>query len=248
MTTSGKSVYDSINSRVREVENKQEALNRKLYASEKKIDSLVHQREDALLRLATFYLPELEANAVGGTIRELQSDVQRIFLEKQRRRQELEQGIQQSLERQSELRAGLSDVDSQLEQKAEQRENLRREIAHVLDNSDFYPQLHAQAQQAQEQLVQNKKRADTFKEESTTKLEAYQENKLFMYLLERNYGTPEYWAGGLTKKLDTWVAEKINFAEAAKNYNFLVSMPKAIKQEVNARQKDVDDLVDKINA
>src|SRR3990170_75844 len=105
--TSGSSVYDEISSKISELESKVNTLNRNIYDSENDIDQLTNERERCYIKLAEVYLPDLDAQSVKQTLKEVQRDVEKIFQQKQERRKELDNLMQQSAESKKEYEARL---------------------------------------------------------------------------------------------------------------------------------------------
>ncbi len=248
MTHSGKKVYNAIRDKERGVEQDHNSLSVELQGYQSQINQLVQDREERFVRLATFYLPVMDAESVRSTIRELQGEVQRLFKEKQTLRTSLDSSMQQSRQRKESLEESLQSVDVLLEQKVTVRDQKRQDIASELKEDGEYTTSHSNASQANERLTQNKKRFETFEEEAQEKLHAYQGNKLFTYLLQRDFNGSEYSGTAVTRKLDSWVAGIINYSEVRKNYDFLTSMPTAIKAEIDQQQADLDELVERIEA
>lgn len=248
MSVSGKSVYGELKSKVAEAEQEERELSKELSGYERQITDLTNQREHVFGELASLYLPQLDAESITGTVRELQATVREIYQEKQRRRQHLDDLLQHSAEQRQQLNQELDTVNQQLEAKAEERDGLRRKIANELNENKAYTHLHEQAGQAQARLEQNKKRSEAFAAESKTKVEAYHQEPLFMYLLEREFGTSLYLRSGLTARLDNWVASLIDYKKQQRNYDFLQSMPEAIKEEIERQQQSLDKVVAELRA
>jgi len=80
---------------------------------------------------------------------------------------------------------------------------------------------HADEKAAQSEAEREQKGAD------------YRADPLFMYLWERNYGLPEYKAGGLIRTLDTWVARLTGFADARANYSRLNEIPVRLREHAD---------------
>ena len=244
--TSGKTVYKSLSVQITSIETEHEALSANILSSQREISSLHDERELCFTQLATFYLPDLEAESVKSTIKELQGQVKKIYDEKMLRRQKLDEQIGASQDTRRRLDKQLHSLEHNLEEKAAERDSLQKNIAEELAENQEYIQWHAQAQQAQTRLDQNKKRYETFKADAQRKLQTYQREPLFTYLLQRKFSTSAYAGSGLTQKLDTFVASLVKYSQAKANYDFLCSMPDAIKAEVERQQAELDPLVGKI--
>lgn len=246
MTISGSSVYKKIKNQVKEQEKKCKELANSVYACETEITQLGNEREEIFSQLALTYLPELEAKDVKQTLHEVQAEVEKIFKEKQKRRLELENSINTTQEKREKLEEELDVVTDSLNQKAKERNKLRGEIVKELSLSSLYTELDKNAKQAEERLKSNKERVKEIEALAKEKLPAYEKNKLFMYLDKRKFKTESYDKRGLTARLDSWVAELINFSSQKANYDFLKAMPELMAQEVSRRQGELDKVVEKM--
>ncbi|MEK6884366.1 MAG: hypothetical protein AABY22_32340, partial [Nanoarchaeota archaeon] len=219
-----------------------EELSRSIYDSENKISSLTEERENLLVELAAHYLPEMTAQTIKTTLSEVRAKVESIFKQKQHRRQQLETAMQVSVEKESSLEEKLQEVTEQLNQKAEERDKTQSKILEELNADVNYVSLKKHFLQENEKLLRGQKRVQEAQSEAEKKLPAYKENKLFMYLLERVFGTQDYKSNGIIKKLDSWVAGIINYEQNRQNYEILRSMPKLIQEEVKKQEDQVKDL------
>lgn len=243
MSISGSSVNSKIKDQINETENGHEKLSSKIYDYEKKITGLMEEREETYSKLAVIYLPEIDAESVKKTLKEVQKEVQAIFEEKQERRKKVEELMQASKENKNGIEAKFDDVTKELKTTAAEHDKVKEAVMKECKDVPKYKDTILQADKAEERLRQNKTRVVEVKNEAEEKLPAYENNKLFSYLLGRNYGDNGYAGNMITKKLDGFVAKVINYDEAKKNYDFLKSMPELMKEEVKARQKELDSLV-----
>jgi chromosome segregation ATPase len=248
MTTSGNTIYRAIKAQVAALEQSSSNLDAKLSGCERKIDELSNRREGVIGRLASFYLPELEADDVRITLGALQTRVKELFDAKQKERAELDQKMKDSAEERKQLEAGLEQVDLRLEEKTKQRDTLLIAVNRELGANADYLQLGIQAEQAHARLDQNQKRYDTFNGEAEVKLQAYRADPLFKYLLNCHFGTDRYLGSGLTRKLDTWVAKVVNFNKAFADYKTLVSMPELMRIEIDRQSEELEDLKGRIRS
>jgi chromosome segregation ATPase len=243
---SGSTVYKKIQEQIRTLEGNESKTSSQIEGCEKKIDSLTGERETAYVSLAEAYLPELTSQSVKQTLREVQSDVQRIFQRKQDRRKELESFMASALDKKQTADDKLENITEQLNQKVTERQKLSKDVGAELSADSRYTGLVSQADQTKERLSKNNERLKSFKEEAEEKLPAYDANKFFSYLLNRKFGTEEYHKKGLIKNLDSWVSKKVDYAVSKRNYDFLKTMPELMEIEIKNRQEAFEDLVSKI--
>lgn len=246
MSISGSAVHKKIKEQIREVESQHSTLESDLYSVEQTLGNLTTEREGCYNSLAINYLPELVAEAIQSTLREVREDVEEIFGKKQERRKEIEKLMSENRAFNSKLESRVDGLTGQIEQKAKERDKTVKEIESSLSKIVNYTETDTEAKKAEARLQQNKQRIAEVEEEAKNKLPAFEGNKIFNYLLRAGYGTSQYEGNGLRKRLDSWVAEKVNFAKNKECYDFLKSMPELMKQEVARRQEELDSVVKKL--
>lgn len=151
--------------------------------------------------------------------------------------------MKENRERNHKLEEEIDIATTQIEQQAQERDKTLQLIGGGLQKDKDYLQRDEEAKKSEARLQQYKKRVEEVEEEASKKLPAFEQNKIFSYLLRVDYGTTQYNRQGLRKRLDSWVAEKVNFSENKKCYDFLKSMPEMMKQEVARRQEELDKVV-----
>lgn len=67
---------------------------------------------------------------------------------------------------------------------------------------------------------------------------AYEADRLFMYLWQRGFGTPDYHASGLIRMLDRWVARLVRFDDARPNYAMLCEIPERLEAYATDREAE----------
>lgn len=68
----------------------------------------------------------------------------------------------------------------------------------------------------------------------------YEDDRLFAYLWERRYGTPDYRGNFLVRLVDGWVARLCGYRNAAANYAMLLEIPKRLAQHAERLRAAVD--------
>jgi chromosome segregation ATPase len=239
---SGSVVYRHIKEKISELESDLDSLGNEINVCENSITKGMEERENCYGALATFYLPELDATSMQKTIKEVQDEVKMIFRQKQTRRTELEATMNSSQSDKKRFEAELDEVTEKLNGKVAERERLSKIVAIELSKNKSYTDTRTQAVEIDKQLTDYKKKVKEIEQDATERLPAYEENKLFSYLLGKNFGSPNYEGHGLVARLDAWVARIVNFDEEKQSYDFLHSVPEIINEEVRKKQKDLEKL------
>ena len=206
----------------------------------------VARRGKALLDLARHYLPEMSAQAVERTFNEVRRDLEELLLRQQRRQRELQTEWDAALDQRQQMESQLEQITAELNALVTRREALQTQLADQLLADPAFQQLSQQVLSAEQALKRNEGRVAESKQEANEKLPAYERSSLFQYLHERKYGTPEYASGGLTKRLDGWIARMIDFPRARQSYNFLRITPELMAAEVERRRSEFTGLMEQI--
>src|SRR3989338_9421674 len=124
MTISGSSVHSDIESKIGEVQRKQGRAEKALDNCGSRIEPLAQEREDTFVNLALTYLPELEAQAISSTLREVRGEVQRVFAAKQERRSRVEEDMSSLEGKRETVQGKIDDTATRLNSLAKERDRL----------------------------------------------------------------------------------------------------------------------------
>lgn len=208
----------------------------------------VEKRSQALLDLSLHYLPEMSAQAVERTFQEVRRELREVLLRQQKRQRELQTEWDEALNLRTELESKLEQITNELNALVERRELLQTKLADEMLADAHFQGLTQRAFAAEEELKRNEERVVESQQEAKEKLPAYERSSLFQYLHKRRYGTPQYNRGGLTKRLDGWVAKLIDYNRASQGYQFLRVTPELMAAEVERRRAEFTQLMEEIEA
>jgi len=212
------------------------------------MNELIAKRSETLLELARHYLPDLTLESIQSSFVEVRSELLELLSQKQQRQLELRDqsaGATREVEHQD---AELDRVTDGLNAKVAERERLESLVAERLHGTEEFTVLSQQALTAEQQLNRNEARVTEIQAEAKEKLPSYEGSRLFKYLYDAGYGTGRYQAGGLTRRLDRWVAKMIDFDSARRGYDFLRTTPELMKQEVTRRRDRFNELMQQVEA
>ena len=188
------------------------------------------ERDEALRSLAEHYLPELTADAIDSTWREVQQEFSEILLQKEDDNRLLSdkliqlQGNRDATEQRLEKEGGALDAAV-----AEQNE-ISAVVESRLQEDSSFVQLADRAAAAEVALQRAESNLHEIDQDAVRKLPAYQSSALFKYLYDRNYGESEYRSRGLTRRIDRWLARYIGFTKAKQGYDFLKQTPDQMRK------------------
>ncbi|UCF20758.1 MAG: hypothetical protein JSU87_04950 [Gemmatimonadota bacterium] len=229
-----------ITERLRQVENQQRELIDRLNVLEDLLRVATTNRETAYTRLAELYLPELGDEAVA-RVRDLVPELHYRFLEildeKRGRRTSVEVQINDVQRQRTELHRSLETLTGQIDKKAEERDALAAAVQAELDKNGDYQRKLQEANQANERNLQAQRRLEAAIEERDGKTPAYEADVIFGYLLRRRYGSSDYRGTVLTRRLDDWVAGKVDYELQKENYDLLMEAPDVMETEFDKSEE-----------
>lgn len=230
----GRAVASHLKSVVQQAQERHTRLGREVAEAERRLDDLNGEEVEAFTNLAELYLPELgeDAHVLQSRLPAMRDRITSIVWEKRREIEEIEGSLAANRAARAESDAELEAVTEKIEGKAEERDACREKVEAELETIPGYAELLKETTQANERAVQAKRRLEAAAEERDDKLPAYENDRLFHYLLERKYDTPQYRGRFLAARLDGWVARKVNFREQARNYGLLSEVVDVMQKEV----------------
>ncbi|MBI4738294.1 hypothetical protein HY772_01815 [Candidatus Woesearchaeota archaeon] len=235
MALKGKQVYGTLNGKLDEVERQFSELSSHIARNESRIGELTGDREGVYVSLAQLYLPEL-TDHVRTELAEKQEAVARAVRQRRNQHESLERLVSQNRERRSQKQQTLDSIDEQMNAAGDMIRTKHAAVAQELENSADYQSLKKKIAEAQRKLEEDRKQLGAVRKSVPAKINAYEADVLFKYLLERGYGTEEYVGSFLTRTLDAWAARKVNFDEQKREYYLLKMLPAAIDERLSLEE------------
>jgi DNA repair exonuclease SbcCD ATPase subunit len=247
----GNKVLEEIDSKIHGLKRDARAYGNTLEDHENKIHELSNERENIYTSLAITYLPFLNDASIAKTIHDVHDNVAKIFEQKKKRRNLLEEKIQEEETKIEELGSILDTVSENLETISQKRDRIMSDVHSELQNNNTYVGYIALRDERLEQISENEKALHQMRQLSDKLIPAYELNKLFNYLLSRDFGLPAYENPPkmrIIKHLDRWIAGLVDFRSQKKHYDFLRSMPELMGNELNERKTFVSDIEESLHA
>jgi chromosome segregation ATPase len=248
MPVSGQTVFRELQQSLDTVRAESAALRGEWERLDRQVTDLVEQRGSVLLELARHYLPDLSHETIAGTLEGIREQLQQVLERKERRQVELSGQLSRLVADRSQLEGELSGITEQLNVKVRTREELEQRVAAALAADAEFQRLTRAALAAEGELKRNEERAQELRREADDKLPAYERSRLFQYLNERRFATPEYAVRGLTRRLDRWVARLIDYERSRRSYEFLTRVPALIEEEIRRRRADFEAQMNQVEA
>jgi chromosome segregation ATPase len=217
-----------------------DTLHQRKESANQQLLQLRNQMADAYRRLARFRLDELAADRLVNQLDETDRAVVKLLERREKALQALNTTIAQAAPE-------LTSLSSEREQAIQKRDVLIEQIddhaADIKAQLSRQESYHTQEKQVAEETAKAE-RADSKATQAETdqseKGKSYREDPLFMYLWQRRYLTPDYTGSGLTRTLDGWVAQLINYGDARRNYYMLTELPVRLREHADRQKASAD--------
>ncbi|QEG39802.1 coiled-coil domain-containing protein [Roseimaritima ulvae] len=240
MLPNGPVVHQQLMHSYQAVQADLEAVRGQIASKGAETEELGSDRQDTLLSLAQYYLPELTEQAIEQTWSEIRGDIRRVLLRKQEHQSRVELQFGDASQRQLELETSLEAVDKRLDEAQQRMQELSQQLTAQLAADESFSQLAEKAGAAEAALERAEGRLAEVKQDAEQKLPAYEQSSLFQYLYERGLGTEAYRSRGFTRRMDRWVGKLIGYHQARKSYEFLRDTPRHMERIVVEDREDLE--------
>ncbi len=200
------------------------------------------RREAEIIRqLATFRLSALRETDITQSLGSIDEKASKLL-------EQHESLVSQQLE----VVAQLSEELSALEQSRDEQADIAAQLEDAYDKAVAETQKRLEKSDAYVAQLADVDRADNIAEKAEHKVQVaqtdrrekgvpYEKDRLFMYLWNRHFGTPDYKGSGLSKSLDGWVANLISYDKARRNYYMLLEIPKRLEEHLAVVTADAEE-------
>ena len=221
----GTDIHRGIVRRIRRVRRELDERERSIDGLQSALGETGERRCAAIRALAEFHLPAMREDAVAATLAGMESSVRAIFDEKKDRLREVEKRIPEQREEVAAAEAALASATEALNETGEERARLARVVFEELQAVPRWQRLFERARVLEARVTASEQRHEAAEREQAEKLPAYESDALFSYLARRGYATARATGNVLTRRLDGWVAEVAQYADARASYDFLNALP-----------------------
>lgn len=238
----GPEAYRALDEALKDIRREEDDITRRISRSSERVAKL-KETELALVReLARIRLDPAQQEELSGAL----SDAER------RARDMLARHGQQVAEREAALKA----LEAKLAALSEERREALEQVSGLQDQLSGF-QATAEAALATDArytedagrraalddiIAQAEKKAQQAAADEDAKSKPYRDDPLFMYLLERKYGTSDYKASPLIRYFDGQVARLVRFIDARANYLMLTAIPVRLRGHVAQLQAEREEM------
>ena len=246
MTIPGPTVHQQLMYAYKRLTEQLEQDRKSMHDVQEQYEKLDAERDDALRSLAQHYLPELTADAINSTWREVQSDISTLLLQKEDEDRSLQQKLKQLQENRTTTEKALLQATNVLDSAILEQNKVSAVVEKRLQEDTQFVELADRAAIAELALERAESNLHEIDQDAARKLPAYQASTLFQYLYERGYGQKEYRSRGLTRRIDRWLARYIDFTKARQGYDFLKQTPDQMRKIIAEDRRSLNIVMEEL--
>ena len=246
MTIPGPTVHQQLMDAYKRLTEQLEQDRKSMHDVQEQYEKLDAERDDALRSLAQHYLPELTADAINSTWREVQSDISTLLLQKEDEDRSLQQKLKQLQENRTATEKALLQATDVLDSAILEQNEVSAVVEKRLQEDTQFVELADRAAIAELALERAESNLHEIDQDAARKLPAYQASTLFQYLYERGYGQKEYRSRGLTRRIDRWLARYIDFTKARQGYDFLKQTPDQMRKIIAEDRRSLNIVMEEL--
>lgn len=207
-----------------------DVVHRRLEAAGQRLTDIRNQTAEEFRRLARFRLDELTANRLIARLDDVDRAVLNLLERRSRKMGDLDSEIQKELARQTSLKSERDEAVRRRDELASLIDRRAADILAHLAGQDAYKTQEQHSREAAAKAERAESKAAQAETDHEEKGKPFREDRLFMYLWERRFLTPDYSGRGLTRALDGWVAKLIDYADSRSNYFMLTELPLRLRE------------------
>jgi hypothetical protein len=225
------------------------ALSKELDALGQHERRLMETQERAFMDLARTYLPELTPGAVALGLTALRQEMDVALEKRDEQRRRLETRLHKLPDEVARRELLLAEAERREEAAAERLAQARRAVSEELQGDEAHASPVAEHRALMERRSALRARRTRLQTTASVERGRYEDDRSFSYLRSRGYGTPRYRAGFITRRLDGWLARRIEYEKLDRNHRILTTGPGIMQVELRDltdRARELEPVIDRI--
>lgn len=247
MPIPGPHVHQQLISAYHDAAGKLERLRAELGQIEAQREKLEVDRDYSFTQLAKHYLPDLTPESIERTWVEIRPTMGEILLRKQNRVREYQEDFNDQDRIRTHLETELIGLNAPLDEAERQQQELAAQVEKSLRENAKFIELSHHASMAEVALERAEANLDEISQDAARKLPAYQSCRLFNYLLDRQFGTPQYKYKGINRRMDRWIAKLVDYSQTKRNYDYLSTTPATMRTVIAEDRLALDTVLDELD-
>jgi chromosome segregation ATPase len=233
----GRDNFNLLNQHVYQAQAQQQDTSRRLEDLHRQLDAIHLELSGSYRQLAKLQLDELQAQQAISSLNETDQVVFGLVQNLKRSRLNLKEQIKGSTSYQQQLAEQREEAAQQRDEAGEAMQRQLEQTHKRISETEAYCQQQEKTQKAVAMAKLAEEKASRAENDRLEKGQPYEADRLFMYLWNRHFLTPDYQGGWLTRPLDNWVARIIDFRRNRSNYYMLLELPRRLREHATKVQQ-----------
>ncbi|WP_417689808.1 hypothetical protein [Roseibium sp.] len=222
---SGRQTLSSIEQALGDLRREETELSGQIDRATRSLTDIQTRQSEAYKELARFRLDNHSAETLDTRLDEAAREARRLMEKRARDYKTLSDQLREKETSYADLKKKREALAEEEEAAASRMDDLMEEVDGRLEKNTDYQAQRERAERAASTAEAADGKARTSLADREEKGKAYESDRLFMYLWERGFGTPDYTTRGIIRSLDQWVAGLIRYHDARANYAMLTGIP-----------------------
>jgi chromosome segregation ATPase len=236
----GRDNFEVINQQVFEAQTQQGETSRRLEELHRQLDALRLEMSNGYRELARLRLDDLQAGEVISRLNESDQALFILIQSLKRNRLNLKEQMEASIVRRQQLEGDRKELARQRDEAIAARQHQLEQTHKRISETEAYRQQQERVENAAAVTQQAAEKATRAEKDRLEKGQPYESDRLFMYLWDRHFLTPDYRGGWLSRRLDNWVAGMIDFQRNRSNYYLLLELPRRLREHATRVQQTAE--------
>jgi len=237
----GTSALSNIDQSIQTVRNEVVRLDRQLAQLTQTLAANQRHRVKLINDIAAVRLSELDSGALQHSLNAADKEALQLLEQRDQALDLLNKKIQQLNDRIEKSESDRQQLLDEVNRVSQELVDLEASVQEKLKRDDAYLAQFSQASKSESIATEAREKVTRAEQDMQEKAKPYQDDKLFIYLWERGYGTTEYSGGLLARFMDAWVARIIKYEPARQNYWNLTEIPKRLDEHALRVEKVADE-------
>lgn len=248
MSLSGPDALRSLDDALRDVRREEDEVSRRVARSAELVAKFQETESELLRELAKVRLdPAVQAD-LAGQLTAAEARARAMLADHDKALEAAEADLKAIDSELSTIASSRGAAVARLEAARSELAELARRVEGECLKDPAYLALKAERDTLQSVADKSRSKTEQAERDKAQKGEPYREDPLFMYLWERNWGTPQYQGKGLVASLDAWVGRLVGYTDARANFALLNDIPVRLRAHAERQQQAADAALDALEA
>lgn len=221
----GRQTLSSVEQALSDLRREETELGTRIERATRAIADLQTQQSDAYRELARFHLEHHAAQTLETRLDKAAREARRLLEKRDNDQKALADSLHKKEATRTDLQRKRDTLSGERDQAAGKMDDLMETVDGLLEKDEKFLTQKQKTEAAARTAEAAAAKAETSEQDRAEKGKAYEQDRLFMYLWQRGFGTPDYDKRGLIRSLDAWVAGLIRYHDARANYAMLTGIP-----------------------